>query len=100
MDDIPQQTWYENIDTYNRQIRLVHLMPGYHNSAIHCELVTANLDQYPHPRYEALSYEWGEGGRSASLLGPSIIIDGHQFKVRDNLFLALQHLRIIEGTRV
>jgi hypothetical protein len=44
--------------------------------------------------YEALSYQWGPED-----VLRDIEIQGQPWRVRDNLFLALRHLRYREGVR-
>jgi hypothetical protein len=48
---------YEPIDSENGEIRLLELLPGHYDDAIHIELYTMNLKDKP--SYEALSYAWG-----------------------------------------
>jgi hypothetical protein len=69
------------------EIRLLELLPGAANSAIECRLyhgIPENL-----PRYEALSYTWGEPT-------PNLPIFIHEkvFLVKDNLKDALRRFRL------
>jgi Heterokaryon incompatibility protein (HET) len=100
MRDATQSALYRTLDTSKRQIRLVHLQPSIGFTAIHCRLVTANLDQNPCPEYEALSYEWEAPLDSHSSPSPSIIIGGRRVVVRNNLLWALWHLRLTNEIRV
>lgn len=77
----------------NREIRLLHLMPGDHREQVFCTLETKSL--YAQPEYEALSYTWG-----LALKPRSITVD-HQldFPVTDNLYAALTRLRRADEVR-
>ncbi|KAF1986983.1 hypothetical protein K402DRAFT_354404, partial [Aulographum hederae CBS 113979] len=68
------------------EIRILAIHPGDFNDKFECHLQTVSLDN--DPRYEALSYTWG--GQSPSR---SIILDGHNFEVTENLYSALIHIR-------
>ena len=41
-------------------IRLLSLLPGQFSDDIHVRISNANLTKRPRPRYEALSYVWGD----------------------------------------
>ncbi|KAH6698454.1 heterokaryon incompatibility protein-domain-containing protein [Leptodontidium sp. MPI-SDFR-AT-0119] len=76
------------------QIRLLTLRQGSNqDDLIECELSSCELNSAP--AYEALSYYWGttESDRVISL-------HGSQFRVRDDLYKALQHLRHGQTSRV
>jgi Heterokaryon incompatibility protein (HET) len=69
------------------EIRLLELLPGAANSVIECRLyhgVPENL-----PRYEALSYTWGE-----STPNLPIFIHEKVFLIKDNLKDALRRFRL------
>ena len=82
---------YEPLLTSTRQLRLLLLEP-YRNpkEAIRCNLVTTSLDS--DPKYEALSYTWGEPVDDFE-----IIVNSVTFAVRRNLWQALYHLRGAES---
>ncbi|KAK4102524.1 HET-domain-containing protein [Parathielavia hyrcaniae] len=78
----------------HRRIRLLTLLPGRGElEAISCTLRTVNLGNTQ--SYEALSYEWGDGGSPQTIL-----VNGTDFHVGDNLFEALRHLRLPDTERV
>jgi len=82
---------YEPLLTSTRQFRLLLLEP-YRNpkEAIRCNLVTTSLDS--DPKYEALSYTWGEPVDDCE-----IIVNSVTLAVRRNLWQALYHLRGAES---
>jgi hypothetical protein len=67
-------------------IRTVILHQGSQNDPIQCSV---QHDRIRNRSYEALSYEWGLPSEE----DPLISIDGCQFRIRQNLFQALHHLR-------
>lgn len=71
------------------QIRLLHLSSSREQS-ITCRLQVASINEPP--PYEALSYVWG----SAEDL-QALTIDGHAFRVTQNLYTALRHLLHPDG---
>jgi hypothetical protein len=81
---------YRELDVAKNEIRLVRLIPSINGgSLVKCELVYTSLDKAKSERfYEALSYTWG-----GSAAGHSIILNGQQFDVTDNLHAALLELR-------
>ena len=69
------------------QIRLLELLPGTSNSVVECRLYYGAIENLP--RYEALSYAWGD--ESSPQL--QIFIDKKLFLVKDNLREALERFR-------
>jgi hypothetical protein len=69
------------------EIRLLLLHPGSGHDTIKCTIQHAKLSDKP--QYEALSYMWGP--KTYRL----IEIDGRTCDVRENLYQALRHLRLI-----
>ena len=69
------------------QIRLLELLPGASNGVIECCLYYGAIENLP--RYEALSYTWGD--ESSPQL--QIFIDKKLFLVKDNLKEALKRFR-------
>jgi hypothetical protein len=87
---------YDRIDMDRPSFRLIRLLGG-STTYIHCELFeayldTANNDGIP---YEALSYTWGDIEKNAT-----IQINGMKARVTENLFMALHHLRPVDGYRI
>jgi hypothetical protein len=83
---------YRDLQDFN-QIRLLHLQPRSGSEKIECTIELAKFSKKP--EYEALSYMWGPANPLHSIL-----IDGANFEVRENLWLALQHLRLESESRV
>ncbi|KAI9746070.1 MAG: hypothetical protein M1818_000751 [Claussenomyces sp. TS43310] len=86
---------YEKL-TDNREIRLLTLHPGNPQDEflIECSLRNVSLDSLE-AHFESLSYEWGpKSAITVPLLLPSVIVNGHLFTVRRNLYWALYYLRI------
>ncbi|KAF2147341.1 uncharacterized protein K452DRAFT_282348 [Aplosporella prunicola CBS 121167] len=80
---------YRSLQTNNRQIRLIDLMPRFWDDPIHCTIRHVSLDDSTdNPDFDALSYAWGDPH-----LKTSIFIDGEEFPVTVNLSSALRHLR-------
>jgi hypothetical protein len=76
------------------EIRVVKLHPADDlRNDLHCSLETVKLSQKP--QYEALSYVWGNQSNPKT-----IVLDGYDFKVTQNLNDALRHLRHSESERL
>jgi hypothetical protein len=69
-----------------RYIRVLTLLSGTSESAIHCELHTLSLDE--NASFIALSYCWGEE-KSPDYIS----VNGHKVTVGTSLILALKHMR-------
>jgi hypothetical protein len=54
------QQIYNNLDIKRHEIRLLELFPGSSEETVTATLSTVSLDASPPPRYEALSYVWGD----------------------------------------
>lgn len=104
---------YAPINAWNKEIRLLTLLPGPHDSIVKCELKTYSLignSQYSTacaaPPFEALSYEWGSPTEAIatqqrhSALANRIVLQGVPFEVRSNLWLALNHVRLLDKERI
>ncbi|KAI1415164.1 HET-domain-containing protein [Hypoxylon sp. FL1857] len=83
---------YTPLNGTGRQIRLVTICPGIWSDIIECILHTTSLDDSP--RYEALSYVWGDANKKVP-----ISLDGRTFEVTENLYYALRRLRSTSSTR-
>ncbi|KAB8223188.1 heterokaryon incompatibility protein-domain-containing protein [Aspergillus novoparasiticus] len=92
---------YSPLPTQPGSIRLLCLKPSIHKDAqIECELYYYHLEVREDERmishsYEALSYLWGD--RSVE---HSIIVNGHTFRVWENLHAALVQLRNHRWNRI
>ena len=83
-------------------IRLLELLPGAPKDTIQCQLRVATLDDADNtPRYEALSYCWGEEKNEKNEKNKKkIYCDGQQVEVMSNLAAALQGLRLSDHIRI
>lgn len=79
---------YHRIDLATDAIRLVKLFRADQGEPIQCEIFETYLHQVDGVPYEALSYVWG-----ARQSADEIWLDGCLFKVTQNLYEALVHLR-------
>jgi hypothetical protein len=87
---------YKHLKVDQLEIRVVILKPGTGPSPIICDLrhvaaasgTQKNKKKPRPPAYTALSYTWGNPGRHKT-----IILDGIEVQVRENLWQALCHLR-------
>ncbi|KAM7201213.1 hypothetical protein V8F20_004959 [Naviculisporaceae sp. PSN 640] len=79
---------YKPIDLATDAIRLVRLIKGSDYDPIVCELFETFLHQVDGTPYEALSYTWGQPQELIE-----ITLCGKRVAIRDNLFVALWHLR-------
>lgn len=80
---------------YKKDIRLLVLHPADNrDNDIHFHLKYVSLES-PHPKFEALSYAWGDPTPMRT-----IYESNEPVTVRQNLFLALRHLRYSDDYRV
>ncbi|EON68682.1 hypothetical protein W97_07940 [Coniosporium apollinis CBS 100218] len=82
------QALYHPLNADRREIRLL-IVPYAevgHDAPIRCSLVQASLDKAP--KYEALSYVWGDASDSVPLQ-----IGNHTLQITRNLDTTLRHLR-------
>lgn len=86
---------YLSLNGSDNSIRLLTLHPGVSKDPISCHLENASLQGQSMCYYEALSYMWGKEEAKTP-----IKVDGKIFKVRPNLFAALQNLRLPAKSRV
>ena len=78
---------YEPFNDSGKEIRIVALQPSLSfDTSIECKLFCVNLARSQ--QYEALSYRWGDDN-----LTQCILLNGQDFIVTQNLWLALLHLR-------
>lgn len=78
------------LEKARKEIRLIALSPGAFDDDIKCSLTVASLLETP--KYEALSYVWGDATKTESIL-----LNNQERQVTTNLAVALRYLR--EGTR-
>ena len=69
------------------------LMPGQTHEEIEARLSIVSLDSKP--RYEALSYVWGDPN-----VARTILLNGHTFRITENLEAALRRLRRLQEERI
>lgn len=80
---------YTPLQTVQNEIRILALLPSPPLSTIRCTLEIVSLDS--RPRYEALSYVWGDAS-----VRNEILVDGLPLLITQNLFVALNHFRHVE----
>jgi len=85
---------YEPIDLEGPAFRLLRLFKG-RESEIECELCQAWLHGDSAISYEALSYTWG-----GTEMSKRIKINGRTLSITENLYLALQYLRLQDTDRI
>ena len=81
---------YEHLRS-DTAIRLVVIHAGEQEDPVSCATLQLDDQEQASCHYRALSYVWGPANNEYS-----IKLDGVDFKVRRNLFYALQHLRKLE----
>ncbi len=91
---------YHDLNQDHNEIRLLRILepvPVLSNGTppqstlVCCEIFHANLDEAP--SYNTLSYTWGP----PSAPQVSILLDGKQFLVRENLWMALKRLKSVDA---
>ncbi|KAI0160504.1 heterokaryon incompatibility protein-domain-containing protein [Xylariaceae sp. FL1272] len=75
---------YQPLSKEEKQLRLIDLQPGFGTICCHLRHVSFNSPG----DYEALSYVWGKETATYQIL-----VDGKLFRVRRNLYTALNYLR-------
>ena len=88
MDRSSSSRIYTPVNSHKREVRLVTIKSGTPPEPIQCNLSYVSLNDTP--KYEALSYVWGD----PSIRMP-ILLDEHPFGVTQNLDLALRVLRVL-----
>ncbi|KAF4339480.1 heterokaryon incompatibility (het-6OR allele) [Fusarium beomiforme] len=83
---------YRPLDPEQRQIRILHLLPGQYDDPVRCTLRTVSLDG--NLSYEALSYSWGD-----PYICHVIEVDDQEATVTSNLYNVLRRLRLTDRTR-
>ena len=83
---------YRPVNSANEEIRLITIKGGSGSEQIQCTLTCVSLRDSP--RYEALSYVWGNSKDRAQVL-----LEGYNFSVTRNLGHALRFLRFLEEDR-
>ncbi|CAG8961569.1 hypothetical protein HYFRA_00006103 [Hymenoscyphus fraxineus] len=82
---------YEPLHTHT-SFRVLELLPGEDDDPIRCTL--RNVDWVDNPKYEALSYTWGDPKARSH-----VIVNGKVLSVTVNLCIALKHLRYEDRSR-
>ncbi|KAF8849133.1 hypothetical protein BDZ45DRAFT_810221 [Acephala macrosclerotiorum] len=78
---------YQPLKTESKEVRILLLQPGAWADPISCQLKTLPLSEADR-QYEALSYAW-----DAEVGFHDILVNGHPYSIKKNLFLALRRLR-------
>ncbi|PYI10710.1 HET-domain-containing protein [Aspergillus sclerotiicarbonarius CBS 121057] len=86
---------YYALDLGGPSARLLLLQSGEASDELECTLVQAWFDGSQALSYEALSYAWGNPFKSHH-----IRVNGKHIPITENLFSALQHLRLSTETRI
>ncbi len=89
----PTASVYAVLNSAERQIRHIRLLPGTKSANVECELLVARLDNCE--PFEALSYVWGQAGDTFP-----ITVDGATMWVTKNLHQALYQLRYPDKQRL
>ncbi|EEU41873.1 uncharacterized protein NECHADRAFT_85897 [Fusarium vanettenii 77-13-4] len=84
-----------SLDVVQEQIRILHLEPGWGSTLISCTIHRISLTSDPPPKYEALSYTWGD-----PKVTREVIVNGYLVNVTFNLYSALYRLRQPEKIRI
>lgn len=87
---------FRKLELEREQIRLLHVQPGEFNDHISATISLAYLGD--HPRYEALSYVWGD-----PRVCLDITLDGQTVSVTINLWAALRrrtHQTVLDPYRM
>jgi hypothetical protein len=88
---------------YGDHIRLLELLPGDSQSSLHCRLQIINLNSFYIPKYEALSYTWGDSKYDHLIIaGERISLDSglHQeYAVRHPIYCGESRLLIATNLR-
>src|SRR5690348_3380219 len=87
---------FQYIHPGDGEIRILELQPGDGNDKIQGSLKLISIKCLKPERYSALSYSWGSDSQPRR----SIFLDDMEFKVRRNLFQALQQLRYRDHPRL
>ena len=89
---------YQPLDTEAECIRLIYMLPAETSTDIRVDIVHTRLTKEDVPKYEALSYAWGESDT------PEVIYVGQEgdvtIAVTRSLYQALPHLRYRDQRRV
>ena len=84
---------FDELNSQEREIRVIALLPGQWSETIRCVLTVVGLGK--RPAYQALSYVWGDLGSRHEIL-----VNQHSIPVTRNLFLALRRLRSPDAVRM
>ncbi|OCT55020.1 hypothetical protein CLCR_02851 [Cladophialophora carrionii] len=76
------------LDTIDPRLRIVSLLPGRQHEKVRCSLRISSLAN-AHLQYTAVSYTWGSTEKTQT-----VICDGKQLPVTNNLYAALRNLRM------
>ncbi|KAF2168322.1 hypothetical protein M409DRAFT_21759 [Zasmidium cellare ATCC 36951] len=77
-----------------RQIRLLEVQPGAFDEPLRCSLRIATLGTFRRPRYETISYCWGDSTRQTP-----IAVDGTAINVPQSSSDAIRRARVAERPR-
>ncbi|KAL6876816.1 HET domain-containing protein, partial [Trichoderma novae-zelandiae] len=83
------------LNSLQEQIRVLHLECGSGSSLLQCTLHRVALRSVSPPKYEALSYTWGDENDRRE-----VAVNGYIVDVTVNLYSALRRLRLEDESRV
>ncbi|RSL58747.1 hypothetical protein CEP54_007648 [Fusarium duplospermum] len=80
--------YHHQLQHGKKEIRLLQIQPGQHESPVQICFLIADLDKRPHECYHALSYCWGQGPAEVA-----VQVEGKEMMVTETLHHALLSLR-------
>nr|OQO29773.1 hypothetical protein B0A51_03688 [Rachicladosporium sp. CCFEE 5018] len=89
------QLVYRSLDRSKKEIRLLLLEAGTDDEDLIASLLIVDLEDPGRPKYETISYVWGDASRRASLN-----VDGCSTSVPESAVAALRCIRLPDRTRV
>jgi hypothetical protein len=84
---------YTPLEPTDNSIRLLHIQKGCGIDDIVCQLWESYPDQERGVAYKALSYTWGGSMHTREPGLPTVLVDGCEIELTENLHSALRHIR-------
>ena len=85
---MPRSLLYQELDQAKKETRLIVIGPGFDQDDIRCTMQTMSLLERPLPKYETISYVWG----NAALRG-TVYVDDHKLDVPLSTEVVLRRMR-------
>ncbi|KAI1126431.1 heterokaryon incompatibility protein-domain-containing protein [Nemania abortiva] len=73
-DEAEQHTHYTTLTQGSKEIRLITILPGEGDSPVECLLSSADLGAEQVPKYETISYCWGDASSRCSILVNKVLL--------------------------